>query len=443
MTDEAEPPFPPTAAEPASQAGAAKPLLRKRFGKRSPPSGGAFTSGAAVAAPDVPLSPIDNPSAASIQLFIACLALGIACAALSATRIPLLHTIGLIGPLAATILYPLIGVQRGYHRRPSTAEKFADNCYYLGFIFTQSSLLFAFIPVTLFGQRVESSDVLRFFGVAIGASMIGLIARTWFTQTSASAPEVGDALQSEVQDLARHVADQAKAIMSEFDNLFTAVSTLPARMDQRLEAQIGSIGEALSSFDTSVHAGASSFADRRDRIESEIGQAGARIVEQSELLSERTAKAAAAIMHLTTAFEERAGQSLESIKILTSGLENSTRVLGALARADADIDAFERRIAELGSMGKQVEGAIASLQRQLSTDSEDAARSVTDAAEAAAKRIANVAGGAAEQMEAASVQSLERLRAREAEFSSQMRQSIEEFGAAVAAFREELARIRG
>ena len=62
---------------------------------------------------------------------------------------PLMRLVGVLGPIFATMFYPIWGYQQGLHRKANLRERFSDNCYYLGFIFTQLALVVGFLPVAL------------------------------------------------------------------------------------------------------------------------------------------------------------------------------------------------------------------------------------------------------------------------------------------------------
>ncbi|HBO4518639.1 TPA: hypothetical protein L4U64_005188, partial [Pseudomonas aeruginosa] len=80
---------------------------------------------------------------------------------------------GLLLPLLFMAAYMLIG----YRLRDSdiSAEKFADSCYYLGFIFTIASIIFSLFDLPNIGTDLTIIAVR--FGAAMVSTVLGLAVR--------------------------------------------------------------------------------------------------------------------------------------------------------------------------------------------------------------------------------------------------------------------------
>ena len=67
----------------------------------------------------------------------------------------------------------------GYHRRDNdvTDEKFADTCYYLGFIFTITSIIFSLFDLPNIGTKIQ--DIAVRFGAAMVSTVLGLGVRVY------------------------------------------------------------------------------------------------------------------------------------------------------------------------------------------------------------------------------------------------------------------------
>jgi methyl-accepting chemotaxis protein len=83
--------------------------------------------------------------------------------------------LGFTVPLVLMSLYILVGIYRGDDT--VSDEKFADSCYYLGFIFTISSILVALFDIPSIAAKIE--DISIRFGAAMVSTVFGLIVRVY------------------------------------------------------------------------------------------------------------------------------------------------------------------------------------------------------------------------------------------------------------------------
>ena len=91
-------------------------------------------------------------------------------------------------PLAVMAAYITIGVKR--QDRDVTDEKFADSCYYLGFIFTITSIILSLFDLPNIGDRIQ--DIAVRFGAAMVSTVAGLVVRVYLVSFR---PDTSDALK--------------------------------------------------------------------------------------------------------------------------------------------------------------------------------------------------------------------------------------------------------
>jgi ABC-type transporter Mla subunit MlaD len=94
----------------------------------------------------------------------------------------------IIIPIALIGIYVYIGIHRT--DRTLTDEKFADTCYYMGFIFTISSIV-----ISLFGlEEIQNNfEQIAFrFGAAMVSTLIGLVARVYLVSFKADSNSAVD-----------------------------------------------------------------------------------------------------------------------------------------------------------------------------------------------------------------------------------------------------------
>lgn len=97
--------------------------------------------------------------------------------------------LGLVVPLAIMTAYIWIG----FHRRDTDVsdEKFADSAYYLGFIFTITSIIFSLFDLPNIGTRIQ--DIAVRFGAAMVSTVFGLFVRVYLVSFRA---DVVDAMRN-------------------------------------------------------------------------------------------------------------------------------------------------------------------------------------------------------------------------------------------------------
>jgi hypothetical protein len=84
-------------------------------------------------------------------------------------------SLGFALPLLVMAIYIGLGLKR--QDRDVTDEKFADSCYYLGFIFTITSIVFSLFDLPSIGERIQ--DIAVRFGAAMVSTVAGLIVRVY------------------------------------------------------------------------------------------------------------------------------------------------------------------------------------------------------------------------------------------------------------------------
>jgi hypothetical protein len=96
--------------------------------------------------------------------------------------------LGFALPLLVMAVYIALGLKR--QDRDVTDEKFADSCYYLGFIFTITSIVFSLFDLPSIGERIQ--DIAVRFGAAMVSTVAGLIVRVYLVSFR---PDSSDALK--------------------------------------------------------------------------------------------------------------------------------------------------------------------------------------------------------------------------------------------------------
>ena len=119
--------------------------------------------------------------------------------------------------IAAVILYGFY-IKKFCDRFPD--DQIGDNCYYLGFIYTVSSLTAALISLGAEGDDFEIRTLVFDFGIGLASTVSGIICRVWLFHNSLKT--VGDDEQKELAnfiDTARVLRLKFEQVSSDFSDL--------------------------------------------------------------------------------------------------------------------------------------------------------------------------------------------------------------------------------
>nr|QQZ48906.1 hypothetical protein JKL49_16605 [Phenylobacterium glaciei] len=94
--------------------------------------------------------------------------------------------------------------------------------------------------------------MLRFFSLALGASLVGLVARTFFVQVGQSVTESSDLVEGEVDALARMVSAKSRKVLGEFEALSAKLGESYLKLGTNLEASAETLQRTMQRFDQAV-----------------------------------------------------------------------------------------------------------------------------------------------------------------------------------------------
>lgn len=206
---------------------------------------------------------------------------------------------GLILPLAFMAAYIVIGYN--YREKQLSVDKFADSCYYLGFVFTIVSIIFSLFDLPNIGENLTSIAVR--FGAAMVSTVLGLFVRVALVSFR---PTAEDALRN-VED---EVLDASGRLTEEFENTF----------------------QDLQDFRSTVHASS------KDALTSVTTQFEA-------LVEQNTARMNTYFEATTKANKESLASIIQDIRIASLGLsrvvnEYEGSIRHTVQRIDGSVDGF-------------------------------------------------------------------------------------------------------
>jgi hypothetical protein len=171
------------------------------------------------------------------KLFVAVLTLKVASSA-AGWLLAMPWSFGFAIPLALMVAYIWLGALR--RDDDVDDEKFADSCYYIGFIFTITSIVFALFDLPSIGTEIQNIAVR--FGAAMVTTVLGLGVRVYLVSFGR---DLGDAIeQSEdaVMDASRRFREQLEIAVERLRDFESDVEAASKATVERVGMQV----EALS-----------------------------------------------------------------------------------------------------------------------------------------------------------------------------------------------------
>jgi len=257
-------------------------------------------------------------------------------------------TLGFAVPLALMTAYVGLGI----HRRDTgvSDEKFADTCYYLGFIFTITSIIFSLFDLPNIGTRIQ--DIAVRFGAAMVSTVLGLGVRVFLVSFR---PDVADAIRAAE------------------DALLGATQTFTERLTMSLER--------LQDFESRVDIGARSTVER---VHMQVEALSKNHAEKlTEFFAELTTRNQEAFTNALTEIKNASVRLTHSVDRYSSGMKGNLASIEDKVTAFAQAitarlqnttfpdDYFARHLAgpmsqleaAAGDIAKKVEGACAEMDR--------------------------------------------------------------------------------
>jgi len=260
---------------------------------------------------------------------------------------------GLWVPIAFMLAYIVIG----YYKREKVVseEKFADSCYYLGFIFTVASIIFALFDLKNIGTGL--ADVGIRFGAAMVSTCLGVAVRVALVNFR---PNTDDALLN-VED---SVINASRRLTDEFSRSFDEL------VDFRSKVMTASI-EAVKSVELQIEAMSTQHQQKIEIFFTEMTKHNKEMTQASMQELGSTAKG---LVQILNEYKSKAKNTAGSID---QTVRNFTNVMvERLNLVEFPQDIFSRRLeAPIANLNDSTNNVVNNV-KQVSTNVKDAAQSV-------------------------------------------------------------------
>lgn len=146
---------------------------------------------------------------------------------------------GLWIPIGVMVLYMVLG----YYKRDTSIseEKFADSCYYLGFIFTIASIIFSLFDLKNIGTGL--ADIGIRFGAAMVSTCLGVAVRVALVTFRPSTDEALRSVEEAVIDSSRRLTDEFTRAFEQLVDFRGDALTASREATNSVQVQIESMAE--------------------------------------------------------------------------------------------------------------------------------------------------------------------------------------------------------
>jgi ABC-type transporter Mla subunit MlaD len=217
----------------------------------------------------------------------------------------------IIIPIALIGLYVYVGINRT--DRTLTDEKFADTCYYMGFIFTITSIV-----ISLFGlEEIENNfaQITFRFGAAMVSTLIGLIARVYLVSFKIDSNSAFDSAEDALIRGSQAFVAKLGAASDQYTKFESRVTASTNLVEEHVRSRIENLSEQYSE-KLQTH-----FDTQQQELGKLINAAMEKMVEATvsmtsavEPLKTRVTQATDELASHLSKFQENLGQKLLTIK---------------------------------------------------------------------------------------------------------------------------------
>ncbi|MGZ5144298.1 MAG: hypothetical protein ACXWCY_30100 [Burkholderiales bacterium] len=151
--------------------------------------------------------------------------------------------LGFSVPLLVMALYVALGLARD--QSDVSDEKFADSCYYLGFIFTISSIIFSLFDLPQIGEKIAVIAVR--FGAAMVSTVVGLIVRVYLVSFKEEPAEALRAAEESVVDAHARLREQLLITLEKMQEFQSEIDLAARASVERVNIQIENLTQSYGS----------------------------------------------------------------------------------------------------------------------------------------------------------------------------------------------------
>jgi hypothetical protein len=256
--------------------------------------------------------------------------------------------------------------------------------------------------------------------MALGAALVGLVARTYFIQTGLSVSENSQRIEDEVEALAVSVSKQAKSVLGQFDAIGKRLTTTYTKLDGELEASVGSLVRTLGRYEEALNRDARNIEAGTAAVTDAAAETLTSVAGEQQKFVAGLQEAVRGVREIQTAATAQLSSATATLKASTEALAQGAEAISGASNLRDRLDGFEVRIESAGK-------AALGLQAELTTTAERLTNASAEALTALEGVGEGLAGRAADRAQ---------------EFEKELSEAVRLLEQTLSSFRAELERVR-
>lgn len=152
--------------------------------------------------------------------------------------------LGFTVPLAFMAVYIVLGFRRQVGN--VSDEKFGDSCYFLGFIFTITSIAFSLFDIPHLDQAGRLTEVAVRFGAAMISTVAGFIVRVYLVGFQYESTEALQSLENQIIESANRLKTRLDLSQEAFESFEAKVRQAASDSEARVRIAVENVGRHLS-----------------------------------------------------------------------------------------------------------------------------------------------------------------------------------------------------
>jgi uncharacterized protein YoxC len=254
------------------------------------------------------------------------------------------------GAVALIFSYAVIVHMKGTGKLRS--DQAGDNCYYLGLIFTLTSLAYA---IFTFDPNNTATTIVQGFGIALASTIAGLVLRVFFNQSRADLFEVEDTARLELADAAAKLKGELSQVSLSFKEFSIG---LQQSVNEVREEAIESVKETSAKAVASIENLANEVRAKLETQATELSTHAKKVAETTESVAASLQRHKKALDDLSDSFEDVSAGIDDMADASESMAKHSAELL---AHTSASRDTQSEALALVTKLGQAATDVLASI----------------------------------------------------------------------------------
>jgi hypothetical protein len=256
-------------------------------------------------------------------------------------------------PLAAMTIYCIIiSLVPAKHRDVADA----DNAYYMGFIFTMTSLGFALFKIEPQGDNIATSKLIREFGIALSSTIWGIFLRIVISpkrqDIDSEEATARSLLQESVVGFSKVLNESGQLVKESYEQHVNKFTTAMTAVSNRIETDLNAFNTKLSKIFLDIHQIlGKSLPDTLDKTNDSLTNICASIIQNSSKLQNAIDMQLVQIVKTNEIIKEKNQEFQTSFNNMNDAMQTLTRNLSKIEIDNAAVQLHIQSIFDIYKKG--------------------------------------------------------------------------------------------